>query len=131
MLVRFAALARRFILLFAPSRMTPNRLWVAIFSLWLFLLSGVFHGFFGGSPGVFQWLQLRALLSDRQTELEKSQLEIAKLEADSVALETDRAVQEREIRRVLGYTSKNEIIFDFSLSQSATLRREKRPDAKK
>jgi hypothetical protein len=65
-------------------------------------------------------------------EMPKDKLDlIAKLEADSVALETDRAVQEREIRRVLGYTSKNEIIFDFSLSQSATLRREKRPDAKK
>ena len=129
--VRLAALARRFILSFSPSRMTPNRLWLAIFSLWLFLLSGVFHGFFGGSPGIFQWAQLRGLLSDRQTELEKAQLDIAKLDADSAALETDRAVQEREIRRVLGYTSKDEIIFDFSLSQSAALRREKRADSKK
>lgn len=126
-LAPLAAFTRRFFLSFSPSRITPNRLWVAIFSIWLLLLSGLFHGFFGGSPGIFQWVSLQNFLNDRQTELERNQAEIAKLEVDAVALETDRAVQEREIRRVLGYTSKNEIIFDFSLSRSATLRREKAP----
>lgn len=104
-------------------RWTPNRVWVALFALWLFLLTGVTHRIGAGSPGVLQYWSLNSLLRDRQSHLAGIDREIAKLEEEAHALEKSRIVQEREIRKTMGYVGENEIIFDFSLSQSTTLRR--------
>jgi cell division protein FtsB len=102
---------------------TPNRVWLALFAFWLFMLSGVTQPFGFGSPGVIQFLRLNALLGDRQAQSAEIDAEVARLETDSAALEKSRAVQEREIRKTMGYVGENEMIFDFSLSSSSALRR--------
>jgi cell division protein FtsB len=102
---------------------TPNRVWVAIFACWLFLLTGVTQRIGFGSPGALQLWSLNELLHTRQDQLAETDAEIAKLEEESVSLEKSRAVQEHEIRKTMGYIGENELIFDFSLSQSAALRR--------
>jgi cell division protein FtsB len=96
---------------------------LAIFAGWLFLLTGSTHRLGAGSPGLMQYWSLNALLRDRQAQLVLIDNEIAKLESESSALEKSRIVQEREIRKTMGYVGENEIIFDFSLSQSVALRR--------
>ena len=102
---------------------TPNRAWIAIFGVWLFMLSGITHHFGVGSPGVIQYLRLNSLLLDRQAQVAETDLEVARLDEESVSLEKSRTVQEREIRKTMGYVGENEMIFDFSLSSSASLRR--------
>lgn len=104
-------------------QLTPTRLWLAIFGLWLILLSGIFAGL-GGSPGVIQALRLQSLLSQKQTELATLEANVEAIGQESAELEKNPIVQEREIRKVLGYAGPDEIIFDFSLSQSATLRKD-------
>lgn len=102
---------------------TPNRVWIAIFGFWLFLLTGATHEIGAGSPGLFQYWELDALLRDRKATLAASDADIAKLEEEAVTLENNRNAQEKEIRKTMGYVGENELIFDFSLSQSAALRR--------
>lgn len=102
---------------------TPNRVWLGVFAIWFFLLSGVTHEFGAGSPGLLQLSRLNSLLSERQSQLAASDAEIERLEAESALLEKSKVVQEREVRKTMGYVGENEMIFDFSLSQSATLRR--------
>ncbi len=102
---------------------TPNRAWIAIFAFWLFLLSGITHEFGAGSPGILQYSRLDRLLKERQTQLTDSDAEIERIEIESALLEKSKVIQEREIRKTMGYVGENEIIFDFSLSQSAALRR--------
>lgn len=111
------------IFIFRKLEWTPNRVWAGIFVFWLFMLSGVGQSFGFGSPGLLQFLRLNALLSDRHAQSAEIDLEITKFEADSSALEKSRVVQEREIRKSMGYVGENEIIFDFSLSSSSALRR--------
>ncbi len=102
---------------------TPTRVWIGIFGFWLFLLTGVTHQMGAGSPGLFQYGQLSALLDQRHAEATETDLEIAKLEAESDSLAKSRVVQEREIRKTMGYVAENEMIFDFSLSGVVSLRR--------
>ncbi len=104
-------------------RWTPTRAWIAIFAFWLFLLTGITHEFGAGSPGLLQYSRLNGLLRDRQRSLAESDAEIEKVEAESALLEKSKSVLEREVRKTMGYVGENEMIFDFSLSQSATLRR--------
>lgn len=101
--------------------LTPNRLWIGVFALWLILLSGVFSSL-GGSPGILQSLSLRSLLAFKQDELVRIEKSIEEVDAEIERLEKNTVTQEREVRRVLGYAAEDEIIFDFSLSQSAALR---------
>lgn len=102
---------------------TPNRVWIAIFAFWLFLLTGLTHEFGAGSPGLLQFTRLNGLLKDRQEQLADSDAQVLKVEAESALLEKSRVVLEREVRKTMGYVGENEMIFDFSLSQSAALRR--------
>lgn len=102
---------------------TPNRVWIGIFAFWFFLLTGVTYEMGAGSPGLLQFSRLNDLLKDRQSQLSDSDTELEKIEIEAVALEKSRVIQEREIRKTMGYVGENELIFDFSLAQSATLRR--------
>jgi len=102
---------------------TPNRVWLAVFAIWLFMLSGVSQSVGLGSPGLLQLLRLSSLLEERQAHSLEIDQEIAKLESESIALEKSRTLQEKEIRKTMGYVGENEVIFDFSLSSSSTLRR--------
>jgi cell division protein FtsB len=93
-------------------KMTPNRLWIGIFCLWLVFLSGI-----AGAPGVIQAVKLSSLLQSKHAQVTVAQVDISKLETDIALLETSRVVQEREVRRVLGYAGNDEIIFDFTGSE--------------
>ncbi|MBC7385003.1 MAG: hypothetical protein H7301_02435 [Cryobacterium sp.] len=102
---------------------TPNRAWLVVFATWLFLLTGLTHQWGAGSPGLIQFSRLNGLLHERQAQLADSDAEIEKIDGEAKELEKSRVVQEREIRKTMGYVGDNELIFDFSLSRSAALRR--------
>jgi cell division protein FtsB len=88
------------------------RIWAAIFGVWGLFLSGLLANM--GSPGIMQAVTLDSLLSAKLAQLEQVQVDVRKLEEDYARLEQSRAVQEREIRSVLGYAAPDELIFDFS-----------------
>jgi cell division protein FtsB len=92
---------------------TPNEAWSTVFVLWLLFLTGAFASMVG-SPGVVQAVRLRNLLTAKQKVLEETRLENAKLQKEANDLEKNRAIQLREIRRVLGYAAPDELVFDFS-----------------
>ena len=63
---------------------------------------------------MIQAASLNNLLSSKRAQLEQIQSDVRRLEEDYVHLEQSHAIQEREIRRVLGYAAPDELIFDFS-----------------
>ena len=81
--------------------------------LWLLFLTGAFASIVG-SPGIVQAVRLRNLLMSKQKSLDEIKTEVAKLQKEANDLEKNRAIQLREIRRVLGYASPDEIVFDFT-----------------
>jgi uncharacterized protein YlxW (UPF0749 family) len=90
-------------------------IWGAGIAVWLILLSGVASSSVGiGPPGAIQHQRLRNLLGSTQAELARLQSEIEQLHTDASHLEQSRSVQQREIRKSLGYAASDEIIFDFS-----------------
>ncbi len=95
------------------SQLSPHKVWLGIFSIWGVILTGVFH-YWVGSPGALQSLRLNHLLESKQEHLSKIQDEIKALQAEAHQLDRSKVVQQREIRRVLGYTAHDEIIFDFN-----------------
>lgn len=92
---------------------SPHKLWSFLFALWGLFLSGVFASFVG-SPGVIQAVRLKSLLESKRAQVTKLQADLHKLQAESSMLEHSKVAQQREIRRVLGYTAPDEIIFDFT-----------------
>ncbi len=97
--------------------MLSRRLALAFFGIWLVFLTGLL-GIFSKSPaippGVYQSMQLASLLNDRQAEISALRQELDALAAEERALRTNPRHQQREIRRVLGFTAPDEVIFDFS-----------------
>jgi cell division protein FtsB len=93
---------------------SPHRRWMAIFALWLIFLSGVFAKLFG-SPGIIQAIRLQALLQEKQKSGVEFEAELSRLKIEAALLETHSITQEKEIRKTLGYTAPDEIIFDFTL----------------
>jgi len=91
----------------------PIKLWLCAFSLWGLFLSGLFASFVG-SPGIIQAVRLRHLLDAKQSETALMQTELRRLATEATQLEHSKVTQQREIRRVLGYTAPDEIIFDFT-----------------
>ena len=53
------------------------------------------------------------LSTHKKAQLLRLQSEIKKLQSEATQLEKSGYFQEREIRKVLGYASSDEIIFDF------------------
>ncbi len=84
-----------------------------LFGLWLVFLSGGLVKVLG-TPGALQAYRLNSLLEIKQAELIKMQVELKRLQAEAIELESNPYVQLREIRKVLGYAAKDELIFDFS-----------------
>jgi cell division protein FtsB len=97
----------------------PSQLWVAGFLISLLLLSGVPGEFLGSSPGALQLIRLTRLVEQRRAQADAIQNEIRRLEAESTLLQSNKAVQQREIRRILGYTAPDELIFDFTTQAEA------------
>ena len=104
---------------------SPLRLWLALFGVWLFLLTGVLDVFSGSpllsnrasltasAPGLIQWWRLTALLDDRRAKTERIQGEIQRLQTEIQLLESNAQAQEREVRRTLNYARPDEIIFEI------------------
>ena len=92
--------------------LTPKRLWLGIFAVWLLFISGILQTY-TGSPGVLQAFRLYQLHQNKIAQLAEMELKIAELEKEEKKLQTDRAYIEQEIRRVLGYVHSDEIVFQF------------------
>jgi cell division protein FtsB len=93
-----------------------TRIWIAFFGIWIFFLTGAMASVLGktwGGPGVVQAVRLYSLLQDKKAKLKQVQATVDQLEQESVRLEGNAAVQRREVRRVLGYTAPDELVFDF------------------
>lgn len=90
-----------------------QKVWFGVFVIWGLLLSGLFVGMMK-TPGVYQLYELRALYAERHEELVRTEARVDELEAQRKRLEDDPLVQEFEIRRILGYVSPDELVFDFS-----------------
>ena len=86
--------------------------WCGFFLLWLILLSGMLERWVG-APGLYQWLQVRSLVKETRNKGEEIEFELSRLDGLRKQLETNPAVQEIEIRRVLGYLRPNEIVFEY------------------
>ena len=89
---------------------TSDRVWIGLFAIWIALLSG----FLAGAPGFWQAYKLHRVKADREAEISILDQERDRLVREERDLTENALVQEREIRRVLGYTATNEIVFDFS-----------------
>lgn len=93
-----------------------TRIWIAFFGIWLVFLSGAMAGTLGGAlggPGALQAYRLYSLLQDKRAKLKQIETSVNGLEQESARLEGNKAVQRREIRRVLGYAAPDELVFDF------------------
>jgi cell division protein FtsB len=90
-----------------------HRRWIAGFALWLIFLSGVFSKFIG-SPGIIQAVRLQMLLHEKKSFVTQAESELSRLKIEAALLETHAATQEREIRKTLGYTAPDELVFDFT-----------------
>lgn len=91
----------------------PIQLWLCAFALWGLFLSGVCASFVG-SPGVIQAVRLKRLLDSKVADQVQVQGDLRRLQTEAIQLERSKVTQQREIRRVLGYTAPDEIIFDFT-----------------
>jgi len=97
-------------------KMTANRAWILVFALWALFLSGAGAAFVG-SPGVLQGVRLKRLLEAKRSALLQLEDQVIRVEEEGGKLEKNRVVQEREIRRSLGYAAADELIFDFTASE--------------
>jgi len=86
-----------------------NRFWVAVFIVWLAFISGIKSE----TPGILQAIRLKRYLSDQKNSLIALESQIASSNAEITKLRNDDAYQEAEIRRLLGYTKKGELVFEF------------------
>jgi hypothetical protein len=96
-------------------RLTPTRLWLGVFGVWLLFLSGLLTPL-TGSPGVGQLVRLSGLLDLKRQELTRSEDDLHSLQVQAEGLENSPAVQEDAIRRVLGWVAKDEFVFEFPAS---------------
>jgi cell division protein FtsB len=96
---------------------TPNQLWLGLFALWLIFLSGLLSPLLK-TPGILQALRLNSILDAKQEQINRSENELLALQNDAELLEKNHIVQQREIRKVLGYAAPDELIFDFSSEQT-------------
>lgn len=94
--------------------------WASFFLLWTLLLSGVLADTVG-NPGALQLFRLNRLLDGQRANQARLESEAERLEIESARLEKSKAAQEHEIRRVLGYTGPDELVFDFT-SQAQTVK---------
>lgn len=87
---------------------------VGAFLVWATFFSGVLGYWVDGvPPGVVQAVRLRKLLFEKENQIQLLEKQIAQLELDRKDLEGNRRVQEREVRRVLGYVAEDELVFEF------------------
>jgi cell division protein FtsB len=96
---------------------SATKLWVSAFSLWGVFLTGI-GATLTGSPGLAQAVRLSSLLRAKEAQVTQMQDELKRLRDEAGLLEKSRVVQQREIRRVLGYAANDEIIFDFTTAES-------------
>ncbi|MFZ9595715.1 MAG: FtsB family cell division protein [Bdellovibrionia bacterium] len=93
--------------------LTIHQKWLIFFGIWSLILSGVGSRWIG-PPGVWQALELQGLFKLREMDLKTAEAQKQALEQEILLLEKNRFVQEREIRRTLGYSAADELIFEFT-----------------
>ena len=98
---------------FSRNLTGPHYLWMGVFSIWGFFLSGLGAGF-TGAPGIIQAFHVQSLLDAKEAEQTKIESEIARLESEEERLIKNAYAQEVEIRKNLGYIGEDEIVFEFS-----------------
>ncbi len=91
----------------------PTFVWLAFFAIWGIFLLGVFSKF-TGTPGVIQKVELLSLLNSKKDELEKLKDSIAKMDQTIQEFQSNSHAQEIEVRKVIGFVEKNELVFDFT-----------------
>lgn len=91
----------------------PSQLWLALFAIWLVSLSG-----WVGVPGFYQSMRLQGLLKSKQNQISQLEGELKVLQREIQQQDKNKFTQQREIRRVLGYSAPDEIIFDFTQESS-------------
>lgn len=91
----------------------PTRFWIGFFLVWALLISGLVENTFH-APGIFQVVELKKLESERREKMVLLETEIAAMQSETENLQKSVALQEREIRKTLGYVAEDEILFDFS-----------------
>lgn len=94
-------------------RIGPHPFWIGLFGLWTVFLSGVLTPVFR-DPGVIQLMRLRQLADEKRDQISRYETELLQLQEDAALLEKNRLVQQREIRKVLGYAAPGDLIFDFT-----------------
>lgn len=94
------------------SRRRIHLIWIGVFATWSLLLSGILEGLIG-APGVLQALRLEALLVYKQEQLKEVESRAAELKVIKTALQTDVNMQERTIRKTLGYAAQDELVIHF------------------
>jgi cell division protein FtsB len=82
------------------------------FLLWGVLLSGIFSPKLG-SPGLLQLYRLEKLFDAKKAELSALEVRVESMESQAQRLEKNPLAQEREVRRVLGYVTTDELIIDI------------------
>lgn len=86
---------------------------VALFAVWALFLSGVMHPL-TATPGLYQLLKLEGLHAKRKAQLLAIEHELERTKLQISQIQSDPVVQDREIRRTLGYVKDDEMVFDFS-----------------
>lgn len=97
----------------STALLKPSEFWLILFGIWMLFLTGSFAKIIG-TPGIIQAIRLDNLHQKKERQINELQDQIQGLQTEAEALEKNTYVQKREIRKVLGYTSKDEIVFDFS-----------------
>lgn len=94
--------------------LTPNQLWLSLFGLWFIFLSGLLTPLVG-TPGIIQAVRLKHIVQAKQEQFDQAEAALLKAQDEASLLEKSKLVQHREIRKVLGYTAPNELVFDFAI----------------
>ena len=112
-------------------RITPQRVWLAAFGVWIFLLTGVVTAISNlpywserdtlstTAPGLIQLWRLTRHLDERNERVAAIQREMTELQSEIDALETNPIAQEREVRRTLNYMREDELVFEVRESRDA------------
>ena len=86
--------------------------WVGFFAIWLLLLSGTLP-YQENRPGVLQVFELKKHLQSQESSLTELDQRVHDTQKEIDEFNKNTVLQEQEIRRVLGYTAKNELVFYF------------------
>ncbi len=89
-----------------------STLWILFFSVWSLFLTGALS-FWIEAPGAYQAWKLRSVLQSKREKVKTLQVQAQSLEQQTKNLQNNKFAQLVEIRKVLGYVAKDELVFEF------------------